>query len=447
MNGGHEIVKPGELVGGKYRVERVIGVGGMGVVVAASHIALGQLVAIKFLQPESGKDPEARARFLREARAAGGLRSEHAVEVKDVAALPDGTPYIVMEHLVGTDLAHALRARGALHVGEGVDYVLQACLGLAEAHRLGIVHRDIKPANMFLTRRPDGSPLVKLLDFGISKMTHGEGSGVTRTAVVMGSAEYMSPEQIRSARSTDARSDVWSLGVVLFELLTGRLPFNGESFIDVCVAVAHESAPPLGIAGVDAVVRRCLEKEPAQRYASVADLAAALAPFGSAGASAVAANIRRTLVGRDEALRLPLPATPVAAETNESSTLQKASAQSVTRPHHRGQLQLLAVGLTAAALVAALVVTVRRPLPGEGDAAPASAAVLPPASAPVVSPMPPAPAVIDAGIVSTATAPPAPPAPAPPPARSHPSRHGERRPKPAQPKPPSDIVDPYDVYR
>jgi serine/threonine protein kinase len=250
-------VKPGDLLGDKYRVERVLGLGGMGVVVAATHTTLDQLVAIKVMLPEALADPDAAERLLREARAAGRLRSEHTVAVKDVGTFGD-MPYIVMEHLEGTDLERAIHEGGPLPSRVAADYLLQACLALAEAHGLGIVHRDLKPANLFLTHRPDGRPLIKVLDFGISKMAH-EATGLTKTAVVMGSANYMSPEQIRSAKSADARSDIWSLGITLHELVTGHVPFDGESFLDVCVAIARDPAPTVAIPGLDAVILGCLE--------------------------------------------------------------------------------------------------------------------------------------------------------------------------------------------
>ncbi|HMA92739.1 MAG TPA: serine/threonine-protein kinase, partial [Polyangiaceae bacterium] len=238
---------PGSILAGKFRVERVLGQGGMGVVVAATHLQLEQLVAIKFLLPEACAIPNAIARFMQEARAAAKIRSEHIGRVMDVATADDGTPYIVMEYLEGQDLAALLAARGQLPVAEAVGYLLQACEAVSEAHSLGIVHRDLKPANLFLTHRGDGSPLVKVLDFGISKSL-AEGSqnaNLTGTALIMGSPQYMSPEQVRSAKHVDTRTDIWSLGVIAHELLAGRPPFTADTATALLIQIAVEPPTPL----------------------------------------------------------------------------------------------------------------------------------------------------------------------------------------------------------
>ncbi|MCC6999003.1 MAG: serine/threonine protein kinase [Deltaproteobacteria bacterium] len=279
-------VRPGEVLAGRYLVERQLGVGGMGVVVAATHMQLDQKVALKFLLPEAMANQEAVQRFLREARAAVKLRSEHVARVSDVGTLESGAPYIVMEYLEGYDLSREVAQRGRLPAEEATEYVLQACIALAEAHNLGIVHRDIKPANMFLTRRADGTPLVKVLDFGISKAIAGNtDQQLTRTQSVMGSPNYMSPEQMRGTRNADHRSDIWSLGVVLYELLVGRVPWAAESFSAVCLKVAMEPLPAMDMqpgqlpAGLEDVVSRCLDKNMQTRFQSIAELAVALAPF------------------------------------------------------------------------------------------------------------------------------------------------------------------------
>ena len=222
---------PGEMVGGKFIVERVLGIGGMGVVVAARHMQLGQSVAIKFLRRSAATSPESVNRFLREARASVGLQSAHVVRVMDVGTLDDGLPFMVMEHLNGTDLGQSLEMRGVLPVAEAVDCLVQAMDAVAEAHSLGIVHRDLKPSNLFLTARTDGSPLVKVLDFGISKGvdTGGQRVDLTSTSMVLGSPLYMSPEQVRSTKSVDTRTDVWALGVILYELVAGVPPFEAET--------------------------------------------------------------------------------------------------------------------------------------------------------------------------------------------------------------------------
>jgi eukaryotic-like serine/threonine-protein kinase len=297
-------VKPGDLLAGKYRVERVLGVGGMGVVVAALHEALRQRVALKFLLPELGVEREAVERFAREARAMASLRGEHVARVLDVGTLESGAPYFVMEYLEGEDLAKACRRRGPLPGDEAVAYVLQACEALAEAHRAGLVHRDLKPANLFLTRGVDGSPFVKVLDFGVSKATAGtKGTGfdLTSTSSLMGSPRYMAPEQLRDARRVDPRADLWSLGIVLHELLTAESPFAAETLPELHVAILQGSPRPLRARrpdlppALEAAVACCLEKDPGRRFPHVAALAEAIAPFAPPAARVAVGRIASVL--------------------------------------------------------------------------------------------------------------------------------------------------------
>jgi eukaryotic-like serine/threonine-protein kinase len=279
-------VVEGQLLAGKYRVERVLGVGGMGIVVAALHIQLDERVALKFLLPEALGNGEAVARFAREARAAVKIKSEHVARVSDVGTLDDGAPYMVMEYLDGVDLCAWLTQRGALPIEQAVEFVLQACEAIAEAHTLGIVHRDLKPANLFIIQRPDGALAVKVLDFGISRtMDLGPSGGMTKTCAVMGSPLYMSPEQMQSSKDADARSDIWALGVVLYELISGRPPFQGEALPEVVFRVMSAPPNPLRVAcpgvppGLEAVVLKCLEKDPKQRYQDIGALALTLFEF------------------------------------------------------------------------------------------------------------------------------------------------------------------------
>jgi tRNA A-37 threonylcarbamoyl transferase component Bud32 len=301
-------IRPGEVLAGKYRVDRVLGAGGMGAVVAAHHVQLETRVAIKFLLPTMLSNLEAVSRFAREARAAVRITSEHVARVIDVGTLETGAPYMVMEYLEGGDLAAWLQERGALPLEQAVEFVLQASVAVAEAHSLGIVHRDLKPANLFCIRRPDGQLSIKVLDFGISKDTgRGLAPGsnpplsVTKTSAVMGSPLYMSPEQMRSAKGVDARSDIWALGVALYELLAGRVPFDGEAATEVVVKVTTQPPPPLrGFrpdvpAGLEAVVFRCLEKNREARYRDVAELAVALAEFAPSRARASIERITNTI--------------------------------------------------------------------------------------------------------------------------------------------------------
>jgi serine/threonine-protein kinase len=284
-------VQAGQILAGKYRIERVLGVGGMGVVVAARHVELDSLVAIKFLLPAMLSNQEAVTRFAREARAAVKIQSEHVARVLDVGTLDNGAPYMVMEFLEGGDLASWLKNSGPLPIEQSVEFVLQACVALADAHGLGIVHRDLKPANLFCVRRSDGQFVIKVIDFGISKVTNvgrasnPPGATATKLGAVMGSPLYMSPEQVQSTKDVDHRTDVWALGIILFELLSGTVPFQGEGFGEIAVKIATRQPPSLGIyrpdvpAGLEAVIRRCLEKDRNHRYPNVGELALALLPF------------------------------------------------------------------------------------------------------------------------------------------------------------------------
>ncbi len=329
---------PGTVVaGGKYRVNRLLGEGGMGWVVVATHLQLEQRVALKFMR--SATNPEAVARFLREARAAARIQSEHVARVSDVGTLENGLPYLVMEYLEGEDLSQLIEAKGALPEYLALDYAIQACEGLAEAHAAGIVHRDLKPANLFLARRTDGSVRVKLLDFGISKLAPAAGSqpeiNMTSTQGLMGSPLYMSPEQMRSSRSVDQRADIWSMGTIIYEMLAGRSPFDGTTLPEVCahiladepgslLALQPELSPEL-----EAVVMRCLEKKPERRYPDVASLARALAPFGTDEIRSTADRIGR--VTRAKRADVQEPASEPAAVPRAVTTSSSESAV-ITNP-------------------------------------------------------------------------------------------------------------------
>ncbi|MFO0679084.1 MAG: serine/threonine-protein kinase, partial [Polyangiaceae bacterium] len=316
-------IAPGSLVADKYRVVRTIGEGGMGVVVEAMHIHLGQRVAIKFLKREARSDGEIVARFAREARAAVQLTSEHVARVMDIGTLPDGAPFMVMEYLEGKDLSVVLAETGALPVEDAVEYVIQICDGLAEAHARGIVHRDVKTENLFLVERGGGMRIAKLLDFGISKAAlTGEASDVdvrsAKTTQIMGSPFYMSPEQLKSTVDVDHRTDIWSLGAVLFELLAGDTAFEGETFTSLVIRINNEAPrdlQALNPAVPDAlvrIVRRCLEKNPADRFPNAAELAIALLPYARKRARVPAE--RAASITRDAGLgaaTLVLPASEV----------------------------------------------------------------------------------------------------------------------------------------
>lgn len=282
----NDLVPVGAVLAQRYVVEGLVGVGGMGYVVRSRQIFTDQPVAVKLLLPERARDRAVVTRFLREARAAARLRSEHVCRIFDVGMLDDGVPYIAMEYLDGQDLSTVLKERGALSVREAVACVRQACEAVAEAHALGIVHRDLKPHNLFLSMRPDGTGSIKVLDFGVAKILDAaEQLQLTSDGAILGSPAYMAPEQMMSARTVDRRADVWALGVVLFELLGGRSPFAAPSVNATCARVLTQPAPHLGDlgvtipAGLEALIGRCLQKDREQRLQSVQELVAGLEPF------------------------------------------------------------------------------------------------------------------------------------------------------------------------
>jgi serine/threonine-protein kinase len=284
--------RPGDVLAGKYRVESVLGIGGMGMVLLVRHIDLGQQMAIKLMMPGVIHDDQAAARFVREARAAAAIQSEHVVRIFDVGTLDSGLPYMVMELLRGEDLSHTLAREGQLPLEDAVDYVLQASHAIAEAHARGIVHRDLKPSNLFVTTRSNGTPLVKVLDFGISKALNPDvdfpsSANLTATSAIMGSPLYMSPEQVRNAKRVDARTDIWALGVILHELLTGAPAFVADTLPGICAAITADDPPALRTlredapAPLEAVLTKCLEKNVDNRYQSTKELMTALRPFAS----------------------------------------------------------------------------------------------------------------------------------------------------------------------
>jgi eukaryotic-like serine/threonine-protein kinase len=334
----------GATIADKYLVEHLVGEGGLGVVVAAKHLQLDQTVAIKYLRPRALMSKGVAERFLREARLAARMRSEHVVHVYDVGTLPDGAPYMVMELLSGMDLGRQLTGSGPLTIERSIDYVLQACEALAEAHVAGIVHRDIKPDNLFVASTTGGKSILKILDFGISKMSAKRSTGadqrdITDAGDKFGTPVYMSPEQLLASGEVDARADVWAMGVVFFELLTGQLPFDGESLPELCTAILNKppasilklrsSLPPL----LQTVIERCLEKDPANRYQNVAELAQDLMPFVQQTGQDRIEHVVRIVRGGGETVRAatPIPSPSLVPRAKRDvSTLAEASERALT---------------------------------------------------------------------------------------------------------------------
>ncbi|MET0792371.1 MAG: serine/threonine-protein kinase [Polyangiaceae bacterium] len=472
-------VHEGQILAGKFRIERVLGQGGMGIVVAAIHLQLDERVALKFLLPEALHSPEAVERFAREARAAVKIKSEHVARVSDVGTLESGSPYMVMEYLHGEDLAGYVRRNGATPIAEAVEFLLQACEAIAEAHALGIVHRDLKPANLFVTRRVDGSPCIKVLDFGISKLTIPGASpelGMTKTHSIMGSPLYMSPEQMSSTRNVDARTDIWALGVILYETLTGRVPFDAETMPQLCGMILQDPPRPLRDLRADiseslqAVVFRCLEKNREHRYANVAELAFALAPFAGAAAQRSAERIARVLgvaptASAAQAAALAAPIAAAASVRAGSSTNTNFGASNEPKKSRAPLLIALVAG--AAAVLGGLgwfathghaaTDTAAEPSSSKPTLAVASEPA-PPAPAPPATQAPavvPAPTAVAASVtppsgVSPSAASPsaAPPSSKPAVAAAHlKPKLAPAKPKSVAPQPAAPAIDPLDGRR
>jgi eukaryotic-like serine/threonine-protein kinase len=455
-------VQEGEILDGKYRVDRVLGVGGMGIVVAATHVHLNTRVAIKFLLPAAMGNPQIIERFAREARAAVQIQSEHVARVTDVGTLPTGSPYMVMEFLEGSDLAETIERSGPMPASQAVGYVLQACEAIAEAHALGIVHRDLKPANLFLARRAGRDPMVKVLDFGISK-TKDAASGLTQTSSVMGSPYYMAPEQMMSSKDVDARADVWALGIILYELLTGKPPFYAETMAEVVYMVTQRDPAPLRDKrsdvpeGLVEAISKCLTRDVAQRYPNVARLAAALVPFGPARSDISLERISRVL----GASMRPVADEPFEGKPHamRATSATWARSQPGSGGPAKARLVVIGVAVGIVALIGGGVVwrVTQRGQASQGPetstaagtAVPSAAAPPAPAAAAVLAPLPDTTAEVPAPAKSVAaghpTAPAAPAGKAAPiaskskgaPVPVQPAQPPAPAPAPAPPPPPS----------
>jgi hypothetical protein len=353
----------GAILHGKYRVERVLGEGGMGIVLLATHLKLERRVAVKVLRPAAKSRPQVVERFAREARAAARLRNEHVVRVLDVDETDGGDPFLVMEHLVGVDLETRLKKEGALEAEVASDYLLQVCEGVAEAHAMGIVHRDLKPANLFVTKGPDGADLVKVLDFGIAKA--GEDLAVTAADSMLGSPIYMSPEQLQSAANVGPRSDIWSLGVVLYQLLSAELPFEATNISELVAKIGsgtprslRDLRPTLPEPLFD-IVEQCLEKSPDDRFGSVVELARALA--GIASVPAAAERVSRVM--RAAAVRAAEPSSRHELPPERvTAALTVAEVEAPPAPKKPADSRrFLVAGAIVAALLAAIFIAARKP--------------------------------------------------------------------------------------
>ena len=336
-------VDPGSVVDGKFRILRKLGEGGMGVVMAADHLQLRSRVAIKLLKREaSDKRLE---RFMREARALAQLQTDHVTRVYDVGSLQSGEPYIVMELLDGEDLSSMGHRVGPLPPSDVADYTMQALVALSEAHAIGIVHRDIKPANLFLASLRDGRRIIKVLDFGISKVNEqakGRATALTDTGAMLGSPYYMSPEQMKGMRELDARADVWSVGATMHRLLTGRYPFVAASVAEIAIEILTKPPPPLrqvvpnAPVAFEQLLQRCMSRDPGHRYQSVAELAVALAPLGSAESGQALERIRAGLASHGRSM--PAKVTEALADHGPTQSAQNYACLLYTSPSPRDGL-------------------------------------------------------------------------------------------------------------
>lgn len=362
--------RDGDVIDRKYRVEKHLGRGGMGTVLLVAHEHLGTRHAMKLLAGETWKDEPLRQRFLREAQAAATLRSRHIVKVTDFGFLAEGAPYMVMEHLEGRDLRHVLVEEGPLAPDLVARCLAQACDALAEAHSRGIIHRDLKPSNLFLTQDDSGTPCVKVLDFGIAKVPLGAShGGHASTAGFFGTAPYVSPEQIRSTKDVDPRADVWSLGVTAYELLTGALPFEGDTSLETFAKILEDAPLPPSrrrpdlAAGWDDVVMGCLNKDRHARTPDVATLKQQLLSLTAAPSDAAAP------VPQAPSERQPSPA-KISARVHTDASWSDATMPTAAAPR-RTRAWVIAGALFCA--LGALWLVSRGPHDPEGAKPPSSA--------------------------------------------------------------------------